>query len=276
MSPDNVTGYPRWQGELSGAPRFITVAWHELRRGYNDQWGRALLLVAAGYAILSIASLSVAAKNSPSVHSMDNFVTFLKLLLWGSLGVASVMAGPALLEDQQRGALELYMSRSLTRRDWLLGKTLAVVGLSFAMVFVPAVLYVLGAAIVIDKHPANWGWAWAGALGYAAIWSLVISGIGLGLSCVMRSARAASLVLLGGVAGLDIILGSLLSAISRNTQPEVLSPLSALQNQVVWLFPGAKAPYDFPFWWGLITLAGLAIIGWALVWWRAPRLKGVE
>ena len=231
-----------------------------------------MLLVAAGYG----AFAAILLKSNPAAHTMDAFVQFLSLLLWGALGIAAVMAGPALLEDAQRGALELYLSRSLTRRDWLAGKIAAVLALTFATVFVPALIYILATAILLGDHPANWGWSWAGALGYAAIWSIVVSGLGLGLSCVMRNARAASLVLLGSVAGMVVVLGGLLTQLSQNAHLEWLSPIGALDQQVGWLFPGSKLPYAFPWWYGLAALGVLAAVGWGLVIWRAPRLKGVE
>lgn len=274
--PEAVTGYPRWERSFSRAPRFLTVAAHEARRAWDDQWGRAAIYLAIGYAVLTIGTLYAAAKSNPATHSLTTFLSFLDLLRWMSLGVAAVVAGPALLDDARRGALELYLSRALRRRDYLMGKTVAVFGLAFLVVWLPALAYIGGTYVLIDKQPPNWGWATLGSLGYALMWATVVAGLGLGLSCVVRSSRAATLILFGGVAVLDIILTKLLVGITRDTTVEVMSPLGDLQQQVTWLFPGAPAPYHFPFWWGLIALGGLAVAGWSLVWLRAPRLKGVE
>ncbi|MFA5862576.1 MAG: ABC transporter permease subunit [Candidatus Thermoplasmatota archaeon] len=273
--PDALTGYPRWQGEISKSPRFLTIARHEIRRATDDQWGRTAIYVAIGYAIISVGTL-YAARSNPAATSMDAFLTYLALVRWTALGIAAVMVGPALLEDAQHGALELYLSRALNRRDYLLGKTLAVFGLTLVLTWIPALFYIGGSYLVVDKHPALWAWAPLGSLGYAAIWAFVVSGIGLGLSCVVRSARAATLILFGGIAILDIILTKLLEGITRDTKVDVISPLGDLQQQVVWLFPGSKAPYAFPWWWGLIALGAIAALGWGLVALRHPRLKGVE
>lgn len=273
--PNAVTGYPRWQGEYSKSPRFLTIAWHEVRRAIDDQWGRTALYVAIGYAVLSVGLL-FASRTNPNAASYDTLLAFIGIVRWAALGIAAVMVGPALLEDAQRGALELYLSRALDRRDYLLGKTLAVFGLTLAVTWLPALFFIGGSYIVVDTHPAGWGWTPLGTLGYAAIWAFVIAGVGLGLSCVVRSARAATLLLFGGLAILDIILTKLLEAITRDTQVDIISPLGDLQQQAVWLFPGAKAPYAFPWWWGLIVLAALAALGWGLVAVRHPRLKGVE
>lgn len=284
MSPESVTGYPRWQGAFSRSPRVLTIAMQEVRNAWNDQWGRTAIYVAIGYALISVAQLFAATRSDPGAQSWLNFVNFLGLLRWAALGVAAVMAGPALLDDAKRGALELYLSRAVDRRDYLLGKTLAVFAVTLAVVWIPALFYVGGSFVIVSKHPDGWAWAALGSLGYAALWAFAIAGIGLGISCVMRSARAATLVLFGAVAVLDLVIAgeglpgsqSLLVVITRSTTVEIVSPLAALQEQVGWLFPGAATPYTFPWWWGLIYLGAIGAIGWALVVLRAPRLKGVE
>lgn len=274
--PEAVTGYPRWQGELSKSPRFLTVAWHEVRRAFDDQWGRTAIYVAIGYAVLSVGTLYAVVKANPSAHNWDSFLQYIGLLRWAALGIAAVMVGPALLEDAQKGALELYLSRALDRRDYLLGKTLAVFALTLVVTWIPALFYWAGSYLVASTHPANWAWVPLGSLGYSATWAFVIAGLGLGLSCIVRSARAATLLLFGGIAILDIILTNLLVGITKNTAVNIISPLGDLQQQAGWLFPGSTAPYSFPWWWGLIVLGALAVVGWALVALRHPRLKGVE
>ena len=275
MAPDAVQGYPRWQGELSGAPRMLVIAVEETRRAWNNQWARTALMLAFAYAILTLGTL-FSLRTRVGIHTMDALVEFLGLLRWAGLGLAAVAAGPALLEDAQRGALELYLSRAVTRLDYLAGKILSVFGLAFAAVAGPGLLYWLGSFVVFEDQPAGWAWAWAGILGYAILWALVVTGIGLGLSCVARSSRAASLILFGGIAGIDILFGLILGAITRDETVQVVSPMADLAQQVVWLFPGTEAPAAFPWWWGLIALGILLLVGWGLVWWRHPRLKGVE
>lgn len=273
--PEAVTGYPKWTGELSKAPRVLAIAIQETRRGLNDSWGRSALILAFGYAVITLAQLAYIADSRPSVHSQDTFLTFLGLLRWAALGIAAIMAGPALLEDDKKGALELYLSRSVTRPTYLAGKLLAVLGLTFLTIFGPALAYYAGSFLVFEEHPEGWAYVILGAAGYAAIWSLVVCGLGLGLSCLVRSSRAATLLLFGAVAAMDIVLGNLLEGITRSEAVQVLSPMSSLAQQGVWLF-GTEAPFDFPWWWGLLMLGGLAAIGWTLFAWRHPRLKGVE
>lgn len=269
-----VTGYPRWDGALSKTPRFWSIAAQEVRNALRDQWARTALIVGFGYALIVLATLYSVVQTRPSAHSREYFLDFLGLLRWAALAVAAVMAGPALLEDDRKGALELYLSRSVTRPQYLAGKLLAVLGLTFVTIFGPALLYWGGTWLLADEHPAGWGWAPLGAAGYAAIWAIVVSGLGLGLSCVVRSSRAATLLLFGGLVVIHLVLANLLEFITRSETLQVMSPLNMLQAQQTWLFQ-MDAPFEFPWWWGLVGLGALAALGWTLVALRHPRLKGV-
>lgn len=268
-------GYPKWERSFTNVPRFVTVAVNEVRRALVNPWARTALMFAVGYAVITIGGL-YSVRTRVGVHTTDALVEFLNLLHWAALAVASTMAGPALLDDHRKGALELYHARGVTRWSYLSGKVLAVWGLAFFAVAAPGFVYWAGSYLVFENHPAGWGWSIFGILGDAALWSLVITGLGLGLSSVARSSRAATLILFGAVAGLDIVFGRILNAITRSGDVLVLSPMASITQQAIWLFPGAKTDYTFTWWWGLLALGILLAIGWGLVWWRHPRLKGVE
>lgn len=268
--PEAIHSYPRWERAFTRTPGFVTIASQELRKIYYDRWtGYALI------AFLLLAALNFASSQQTRT-SLTQLTDTLKFLDWGALAVAAIAAGPALLEDKRQGALELYLSRAVTRPQYLLGKTLAVWAATFLVVFLPAFLYYMITVFSIDTLPEGWGWVWLGLLGHAAIWATVISGLGLGLSAALRSGRAASLVLFGVVFGLDALLSNALANISNAPEFQLLSPVANLQQQNAWLFQGGVAPYDFPWWWSLLVLAGLAIVGWGLVAWRHPRIRGVE
>lgn len=266
-----VTGYPKWEGQFSKAPRLWSIAINDARRAYNDQWARAALILAFGWAIIMLGPLF----QRPAAHTLDNYITFLGWLRWAALGVAAVMAGVALLEDDRKGALELYLSRSVTRWTYLGGKILAVLGMTFLTLFGPALIYYLGAFLIVDVQPEGWGYAILGAFGYAAIWAILVSGVGLGIGCLLRSTRAASILVFAGFAGAGIMVDLLLSGITRGDSVRLASPMSSLEQQGVWLFR-IDPPFEFAWTWGLLYLAGLAIAGWTLVWLRHPRIRGVE
>lgn len=273
--PEGVAAYPRWKGALSARPAFPVIAAEELRRAVNNQWARSALILVFGYAVVYVGSIHTLAQSRgvANAHTMDNFLFFLNLLRWGALAIAAIMAGPTLLEDRRQGGLELYLSRAVTRADYLAGKTLAVLGLAtFAMVG-PALVYVLASHLLFAQHPAQWALTPAGVLLYGLLWGLLVAGLGLGLSCIARSSRGATLLLLGGFAVTDVFISSLLEGVTRDATAKILSPFAALQQQQAWLF-GVAEPFPFPAWWGLALWASLTAVGWGLVAWKHPRVAG--
>lgn len=266
---ETFTRYPKFTGSLSQRPRVLAIARDQFMQIYRNTWTSVVIIVFLALAVLSQFASSRGA-------GIERVTDALSILQWGALGAAAVGAGPALLEDHRLGALELYLSRGATRTTYLLGKSLGVWSIVVLAVFLPGMAYYLSGIFTTEDITPAWRWAWAGILGHAVIWGTVVTGLGLGLSCVMRSSRAASLVLFGSVFGLDLLLSTILTGITRSDTFRLLSPLANLEQQDKWLFVGGMAPYDYPFWWGLLVLAGIAIVGWGLVILRAPRTKGVE
>lgn len=276
-----VSGYPRWQGELSSRPRIWSIIRQDAIRAYNDQWVRSALILAFGWAVITLGTMF----SNQSGLTVDTYLNFISALRWAAIVVAAVMAGVALLDDHKKGALELYLSRSITRGSYLAGKILAVLGMTFLTIFLPALIFYGLAFVIFDTLPGGWAWVILGAAGYAAIWAFVISGLGLGISCVVRSSRAATIIIAGGFALIEVLVGepldftgardSVLSGITRSDVVKLGSPSSALKAQAEWLF-NLDPIYSWPWTWGAISLAIFAIIGWALLWARHPRLKGVE
>ena len=267
LSSEALTGYPKWQGELSGAPRVGSIFLQEAQRAARDEWIRAGFILGFGYAIISLVSLAARGL------TWEAFLDFLGFLRWPALAVAALMAG-RLLEDEKHGALELYLSRSVTRWSYLGGKVVAVLGLTFLVVFGPALVYYGATFFVSEDQPGSWPWAILGAAGYALVWGLVVTGLGLAIGCLVRTSRAAGILLFAGVAGIDLVLGRLLAGITSNEALRVVSPMASMDQQRVWLFR-MEAPWDFPWWWGAILLGGLVALGWGIFWARHPRLKGV-
>ncbi|MGQ0536917.1 MAG: ABC transporter permease [Methanobacteriota archaeon] len=268
--PEGVTGYPRWDGELRGGPAFPTIAAEEVTRASKGFWGQLVFGVAIVYTLLYLGRFYAAGEAS---HTMENFLLLVHLLPWAAIGVASVIAGPSLLEDARHRSLELYLSRAVTKGDYLFGKTLAVFGSAFAVVFVPILLYWVAGYAFFDAQPEQWEWIALGGLGFALLWATLVTALGMGLSVVSRSSRAASLLLFGLMAVADGVVSNLLEAITRDAKWQIVSPVAALQVQEWWLFSVPdKSP--FPYWWGLVEWGALAAIGILFVVWRHPRIGG--
>jgi ABC-type transport system involved in multi-copper enzyme maturation permease subunit len=273
--PEGVKPYPRWDGPLNTAPLILTVAGNEIRRAFINFWSRLALVFIAAYTVMYLGQLYTLQQSSgDSVHTMDNFVDFLNNLRWGVLVIAAVVGGPAILEDVRRGALEIYLSRAVNMTDYLIGKIVALFALTVLGLFLPATIYVLASLIFFKQHPEGWAGALPGALVYSLILGAMISGLALGLSSVSKSSRAATLLLIGGFAILDLVVSNLLASITDDPNLQILSPFAAFQQQSEWIFKGVDSGAEFPAFWGVIVIAGLTVVGWVLLAWKHPRVRG--
>lgn len=272
--PEGVRGYPAWEGGLSGAPPLGAIVEDTWRRTWRSTWGMLTLVLVFGYAVLYIGSLYTASQGGGGqVHTTDRLVGFLAFVTWGGLAIAAVAGAPSLVSDREAGALELYLTRGVTRSQYLVGKALSVLGLTFACVAGPGALYYATSWFVFDTHPEGWAWSILGVLGFGLLAAVVITTLALGLSAALGSARASVLVLLGAFAVLDVLVGDILMLITDNAAMEVASPISALHQQATWLFQ-VDAPFDFPTWWAGITLALAVAIGLGLLARYRPRVRG--
>lgn len=276
--PEATRSYKRWTGPLTTRPLTSVVAENEVRLAFVSLWSRIVILLALLYTSVAVASLYRNRQNlgSDVVHSFDAFVGFLNNLQWVALAVAAIVGAPAILEDLRRGALELYLGRAVTSTHYLVGKIFATVGLTTLAVMIPALVYVGATAVLFRRHPIGWAWAVPGALLYALLLGLMVGGLALGLSAVSRSSRAATLVLFGGVAVLELVVRHVLEGITREPRLAILSPLAAFEQQSEWIFPRVTATSTFPLWWGIAEISVLIFAGWFLLWWRRPRVPGED
>lgn len=274
--PEGVRPYPKWEGVMSSGSPLMVIMGQEIRKAYLNLWSKLALVFILAYTVIFLGSLyTLSQSDGNAVHTMENYLEFLNNLRWGALALAATMGGPALLEDARRGALELYFSRAVTAADYIAGKILAVFVVTTFGLFVPGILYWMAGFLFFSEQPEQWATVLGPTFLYSVMWGLLVSGLALGLSSVARSSRGATLILLGGFAVLEIFIGNLLEGITRDGTLQILSPFSAMSAQADWLF-NVTTDFEFPSWWGLIEWAGLVIVGWGLVVWRRPRVRGDE
>jgi ABC-2 type transport system permease protein len=109
--------------------------------------------------------------------------------------------------DLRTGAILAYLSRPLTRRDYVLGKLLVPLSLNGAVTLAPGLLlYVAGLSLAPELY-LKWELAWIGPaiVVHALSISLVVSLLTLAISSLSRSARVAGLGLFGMIAGLEMV-----------------------------------------------------------------------
>ena len=110
----------------------------------------------------------------------------------------AIFGGAGLVaNDLRTGAILVYLSRPLTRRDYVLGKLGVLLALNLAVTLVPGLLLYLVALGLAPDQFAKWSLLWIGPaiVLHSLVISLVMGLLALAVSALSRSARVAGLAL---------------------------------------------------------------------------------
>jgi len=164
----------------------------------------------------------------------------------------SVFGGAGLVaNDLRTGAILVYLSRPLTRRDYVLGKLGVLLSLNLSVTLVPGLLLYLVALALVPGQFAEWKLLWIGPaiVLHAFVIALSVSLLVLAVSALSRSARVAGLGFVGLFIGLEIVRGVLVTMADR-PEAHVLSLLNNLRMVGNLLFGiaarGAAVPAALP------------------------------
>ena len=166
--------------------------------------------------------------------------------------ILSVFGGAGLIaNDLRTGAILVYLSRPLTRRDYVLGKLGVLLGLNLAVTLAPALaLYGIGAAVAPAEY-MRWERAWIGPaiVLHGLLIASVVSLLALAVSSLSRSARIAGLGFVLLFVGLEVVRG-VLGAMTRRPEAHILSLQNDLRIVGNRLFgitdPVASVPTFYP------------------------------
>ena len=115
-------------------------------------------------------------------------------------------ASGLIANDLRTGAILVYLSRPLTRRDYVLGKLGVPLALNLAVTLVPGLLlYAVALGLAPEKF-LKWELAWIApaVVVHALAISLFVSLLALAISALSRSARVAGIGFFGLIFGLEI------------------------------------------------------------------------
>jgi ABC-2 type transport system permease protein len=168
----------------------------------------------------------------------------------------------------------VYLSRPLTRRDYVFGKLGVLLALNLAVTLVPALaLYAAALALAPDMF-WKWGLAWIGPaiLAESLAISLVMGLVVLAVSALSKSARVAGLGFFGLLIGLDVARG-ILYALYGRPETALLSLQADLRSLGVALFGLTERAVTLPWPYPAAVLAAVCV-GCALV--LRSRVRAVE
>jgi hypothetical protein len=177
---------------------------------------------------------------------------YLRFYAW-QMPIAFVLttfaASGLVANDRRTGALVVYLSRPLTRRDYVVGKLAVPLLLTLFVTAVPALLlYLVGLALVPSLLLTR-AHAWlAPSVGVQGLLvSMTISLVALAVSALSKSARAAGLAFFGLLMMLDVVQG-VLQEIYDKPYFALLSPQANLRllGEAMLGGPAPALPWYLP------------------------------
>lgn len=157
--------------------------------------------------------------------------TFIGVQMLACAFLLAMVAAGLVAEDRRTGAMELYFSRPLRRRDYVLGKLLAAGLVPAVTLVLPYALLWLFAIGMAPPHAAAplWGLLLPGLLG-AVVAATVLTATIVGLSAVGERGRTVGVIYVVGL----LILSSMGDALSQQGQgwAGYLSPMRNVQTLV--------------------------------------------
>ena len=189
--------------------------------------------------------------------------------------LVSVFGGAGLVaNDLRTGAILVYLSRPLTRRDYVLGKLGVLMALNLAVTLLPGLLlYMVALGLAPDIFvKLSLLWIAPNIVLHSLVLSLSMSLVALAVSSLAKSARIAGLGFFGLVAGLEMVRGILVHIVGAR-QAVLLSlqaNLRALGNLLFGISPrGAEVDSA----WAIAILIGVALACLAIL---RSRVRAVE
>jgi len=175
-------------------------------------------------------------------------------------------ASGLIANDLRTGAILVYLSRPLTRRDYVAGKLGVPLFLNLSVTLVPGLLlYAVGLGLAPEQY-LKWELAWIAPaiVAHAVTASLVLSLLVLAISSLAKSARVAGLGFVGLVFGLEMVRLVLQHGFHRK-EAVLLSLQADLEALGVALFGVVDRSLEIAWAWPLailvlVSLACLAIL----------------
>jgi ABC-2 type transport system permease protein len=202
------------------------------------------------------------------------FGEFLGIQLMPALLVTIFSGAGLIANDLRTGAILVYLSRPLTRRDYVAGKLLVVVILVLFITLLPCLLLYLIALALAPEQFLKWELAWIAPaiVVYCAVIALALSLVALAVSSLSKSARVAGLGFFGLLMGLEAVHNVMRQAFDR-PEAAVLSIMNDIQTIGRALFGITARRYAVPWPWSAIALTLIVLACLAIL--RA-RVRAVE
>jgi ABC-type transport system involved in multi-copper enzyme maturation permease subunit len=162
---------------------------------------------------------------------------------WFGLVLCVLVGSGLIAEDRRTNALELYLSRPLRLRDYVLGK-LAVIGFFLAMVtIVPCMILVVVHSLLHGLGPGETelqlGLLWRAPLA-GGVEILMAAMLVLAASSLAQRARNAAILFIGGLAVVEGVIAGLLQEVFRDSTFKLVSIDFNVGQVMAWILDNVE------------------------------------
>ena len=280
-------GYSHWDGELAEL-RFpwwpITRTGIQLafkKKAFRLFFAGAFLpaFVALGglYVSERLEDFKALVQSNRALINIDPnyFKTFLTsgFLLFFIIMVLVFAAAGLVSDDLKHNSLQLYFSRPLRKKDYLLGKMSVVAFFVLVLTVVPWLVLIIFKLIFAGsfKFFLEYPWLPLSVIGYGALLTVFFAFYILLLSALSKNTRYVIILIIASYIFSDALFG-ILHETFRVPAMALFSIRANLQQAGAFLF-GQRLPFRVPVVWSFVVLAGICALS-ALVLNR--RIRGAE
>ena len=269
--------YRHWSGEWTSHPyRWWVITRHGIRLLAGRRWFVALMILSALPFVVRcvLLYLSTVVGSLPLLRINAKF--FLDFLNQQTVFVfpIAVFSGAGLIaNDLKANALQIYLSKPITRRDYLLGKLGVLVFFLGIPTLIPGLLLFVLAVLFrsdLDFLRQNY-WVAGSIAAYSVAIVFLYALIMLALSSLTRSSRFAGMNFVGLIV-FSNILAVILGGILRTRRLAWVSVSNNLTQLGDVLFR-SDLRHPSPLWISLAVVAGLAV---GSAWLAHRRVQAVE
>ncbi len=272
-------GYRRY---LARSPLHTLRFWPITREALRLLLARRafLLLLAPPFVVLLwYVGRTYLATRSPEIGRLlpadgRMFGEFLNIQVLFAVLLSIFGASGLIANDLRTGAILAYLSRPLTRRDYVVGKLGVPLGLNLVVTLVPGLLLYTTCVGLAPEQFLKWElwWIAPAIVAHSVVVSLVVGLVVLAVSSLSRSTRVAGLGFVGMLFGLEAVRGVLQMGFNRK-EAVLLSLIADLRSLGVALFGVTDEMLAISWIWPVLVLLAVSLASLAVL--RA-RVRAVE
>lgn len=275
--PIHDQGYRRFLGRRDGRGNaWLVIAGTAIRTMLKNRKFLGLMLVAWAPFIVRAFQVYLSTNFAQVAFLAPTAKTFREFLEQQSLFVffVTIYAGAGLIaNDRRANALQIYLSKPLTRLEYIAGKAAALVAFLLLVTWVPAMLLLVvqilfaGSFAFVQKNL----FLFPAITVFSLVQVLVATFTMLALSSLSKSSRFVAVMYAGVILFTDAIQG-MFWMMTRSSAASLISPSASL-NQIGDVIFRINPRFDTPWLLSLGMVLGLIVVSMLVL---ERRVRGVE